>query len=364
MIELRKRGIGVEGICLPGSRVEEYLKGHAIPSKTLPDASPASLRSVNVLKHLIRRGGVDVVHAHFHRDIWPSALALTFDEERKLFLSVYMGVPKKKDILHRFIYRRLNGLFTSSRELCRRLPSLYPVAESIVHYLPYGRTISDTPRDEEKRRKIREELGCGETDFLVGTMVRIDPGKCVMDFVGSFPYLDSDLKNRTRYLIIGEPTRKSKLRGSESPFEKQSELYLEDLKRFVYEQGIAERVIFAGYQSDVRGYLSAMDVFVFPSRDELYSLVVLDAMESGLAVVAAAAGGTLDQIEDNKSGLLYRVGDSKELAAQIRTYLLSPDLRRSHGAKARTFVKEHHSMDQMISRLTGYYEGNVQQGEG
>ena len=114
-------------------------------------------------------------------------------------------------------------------------------------------------------------------------------------------------------------------------------------------------MLFSDYQSDFIGFLSALDLFVFCSRDELYSLVVLDAMAIGLPVVAAAAGGTLDQIQDGVNGLLYPVGDSVHLADDISKYLSSRQMRSEHGQKAKEFVMEHHSMDHMISTLLIYY---------
>ncbi len=103
------------------------------------------------------------------------------------------------------------------------------------------------------------------------------------------------------------------------------------------------------------GYLSALDLFVFPSRDELYSLVVLDAQALGLPVIGAAAGGTLDQIEEGKSGFLYPVGDPDALARRIGRYLEQPALREEHGRAGRLFVERHHDMKKTIDELLRWY---------
>ena len=117
-----------------------------------------------------------------------------------------------------------------------------------------------------------------------------------------------------------------------------------------------KKIFLAGFQSDLIGYLSAMDIFVFPSRDEMYSLVVLDAMCMGLPVVAARAGGNIRQIDDGTSGLLYEVGDSKDLAAKLTRYLQDPALRRQHGTAARKFVEERHSMKDTVKELLRFYD--------
>ena len=110
-----------------------------------------------------------------------------------------------------------------------------------------------------------------------------------------------------------------------------------------------------GFQDDLIGYLSAFDIFVFPSRDELYSLVVLDAMGMELPILAARAGGNLYQITDGVNGLLYTVSDSRDLAAKLSRYLLDPDLRREHGKTGRAGLERQHDMKQIISKLLNIY---------
>ncbi len=355
MEELRRTGQTVIGVCLPGSQADGYLKERGIPTAHLPGGPPWLPAPAKALRRLIAEHDAGVVHVHFHRDIWPASFALSGDRRCKLFLGIYLGVPKKNDMLHRIIYRRVDAIFTSSKELCRRLPSLYPVPPEKIHYLPYGRRIGDYVSDPQRRREIRSALGVGENELLVGTMVRIDPGKGVGDFVTSYELLDEDARQGIRYVIVGEPTRQSRTSAGQSPFEPHCVAYMHSLEQFVASHGLADRVQFAGYQRDYIGYLGAFDLFVFPSRDELYSLVVLDAQAMRLPVVAAAAGGTLDQIRDEENGLLYPVGDSAAMARQIARYVRDPSLRREHGAKGRLFVEQHHAMELTIAQLRSWY---------
>jgi glycosyltransferase involved in cell wall biosynthesis len=78
-------------------------------------------------------------------------------------------------------------------------------------------------------------------------------------------------------------------------------------------------------------YASA-DVFVFPSDSETFGNVVLEAMASGLPVVAPAAGGVLDSVVPDETGLLYAPGDRLALIAQTRRYVEDAALRRAHSA--------------------------------
>ena len=357
MDELQKAGNTVYAICKPKSPVENFLRAHRIRYTHFPSFAPVSVRSVRFLRMLLRQHPVQVVHVHFHRDIWCASLALRSDRERKLFLSIYMGVPKKNDLLHRYIYARVDGILTSSQELNKRLPHLYPVAPSKIHYLPYGRHIESYRRDGKKRAAIREQYGVRADDILVGTIVRIDPGKGVMDFAQSFRYIDERVRHRVKFMIVGEPTRKAKTHPGESPFEPKCEAYLREIESFIANNNTTGKIILTGYQDDLAGFLSAFDVFVFPSRDEMYSLVVLDAMCMSLPVVAANAGGNVYQVKDNVNGLLYDVSDSRDLARKIVTYAENPRLGQQHAAAAREFVRYEHSMDKTIATLREMYRG-------
>jgi len=277
------------------------------------------------------------------------------DASRKLFLSIYMGVNRKNDPFHRWIYSRVDAIFTSSEELNERLPSLYPVPKEKIHFLPYGRNIAQYSVDRSRRIAIRASLGVREDEILVGTMVRIDPGKGALDFARSILYLDKSIAHRVRYAVIGEPTRKAHPGAHESLYEKNSEEYLAAIQELVRKESLEQRVLLPGFQADLVGTLSALDIFVFPSRDEMYSLVILDAMCMGLPVVAARAGGTMWQIKDGVSGLLYEVGNSADLAAKLGRYLEDPELRQKHGAAAREFVIQRHSMQSTISELLRWY---------
>jgi glycosyltransferase involved in cell wall biosynthesis len=97
-------------------------------------------------------------------------------------------------------------------------------------------------------------------------------------------------------------------------------------------------VSFVGYLRGpelARAYASS-DLFVFPSDSEAFGNVVLEAMASGLPVVAAAAGGVADLVEHDATGLMFTATDVDALQAAIDRYLADAELRRQHGQAART----------------------------
>ena len=355
MVELQRAGCTVIAVCKPQSKIEQFLAAHGITCVHIPSYSKISFSSLKYVNNLLKTTHIGVVHVHFHKDIWISSMALRKDRRRKLFLSIYMGVFSKNDPLHRWIYRRVDAFFTSSRELNAILPRRYPISRERIHLLPYGRQLERYTTDCTKRNALRDRYHVHDDELLIGTMVRIDPGKGALDFARSFPYLDREIQSNVKYVIVGEPTRKGDRSRSESPYEPHCEAYLRDIESFIAKEHLGEKIILAGYQEDTVGYLGAMDMFVFPSRDELYSLVVLDAMAMQLPVVAARAGGNLEQIEDGISGSLYEVCNSSDLASNITRYVQLPGMRREHGAAARLFVERRHDMKRTIQQLLEFY---------
>jgi glycosyltransferase involved in cell wall biosynthesis len=108
--------------------------------------------------------------------------------------------------------------------------------------------------------------------------------------------------------------------------------------------GIADRVRFhgpAGSRGAVRECLAEADVVVFPSlEDETFSNALLEAMSMGKAIVASAAGGLREAVQDGKTGLLVRPADPEALSAAILHLLDAPDEAARLGSAARVEAEQ------------------------
>ena len=119
-------------------------------------------------------------------------------------------------------------------------------------------------------------------------------------------------------------------------------------------------VSFVGYLEDealVRTYASA-DVFVFPSRVETQGNVILEAMASGLPVVAMTEGGVLENVRHGVNGLLCIPGDTQSFAQGILRLVDEPTLRATLGRNARAWA-EHRTWEAMLAPLVAGYEEAV-----
>ena len=85
---------------------------------------------------------------------------------------------------------------------------------------------------------------------------------------------------------------------------------------------------------------SASDIFVLPSLEDNLPLTGLEAMACGTAVVAFEAGGIPDYVTAGENGLLAKVGDSDDLADQLRAMVTQPEVTRKMGEAARSSIKQ------------------------
>lgn len=119
-------------------------------------------------------------------------------------------------------------------------------------------------------------------------------------------------------------------------------------------------VFFAGFLhgEELAQAFASSDIFVMPSRTETLGLVILEAMASGLPVVAARAGGIPELIEDTVSGYLF--DDEGQAVAAVKELLLSSDKRAAVGEMARTHAAEH-SWKAATSLLLEHYRTACEQ---
>jgi glycosyltransferase involved in cell wall biosynthesis len=120
------------------------------------------------------------------------------------------------------------------------------------------------------------------------------------------------------------------------------------------ELGVAERVHFLGYRRDVARLMRAADCFVFPSRYEACSLVLLEALASGLPVITADTAGGAEVVTPDCGIRLPDPNDSMALAAAMQTILGDQDGRAAQGRAARA-VAEQHGWAQMAAEYLQVY---------
>ncbi len=140
------------------------------------------------------------------------------------------------------------------------------------------------------------------------------------------------------------------------PGEGPEKANLKEIVRYFQFEGLVK---FPGFVSDIESVYTAMDLFVFPSREEPLGSALLSAMAHGLPVVAIARGGIPEVVEDGMNGLLVKEFDSSALAAAVVRLLLNPTEARRLGEAARESVSARFSADHMVGATLQLYERRI-----
>jgi glycosyltransferase involved in cell wall biosynthesis len=119
---------------------------------------------------------------------------------------------------------------------------------------------------------------------------------------------------------------------------------------------LAAQVRLLGNRTDVAALLGEFDVFVLSSVAEGMPGAVLEAMASGLPVVATRVGGVGEVVVDGATGTLVEPGNPGALALALRSYVEDESLRRQHGDGGRQRVEQHFSLAAMLAGYTSLYD--------
>jgi sugar transferase (PEP-CTERM/EpsH1 system associated) len=120
--------------------------------------------------------------------------------------------------------------------------------------------------------------------------------------------------------------------------------------------GAAARAWLPGARPDTPQLLRAMDLFVLPSLVEDRANAILEAMASGLPVVATAVGATAELVHPGFTGILVPPMSAELLAAAVSDYCRIPEMAARHGARARSQVIARHSMPAMARDYLAVYD--------
>ena len=177
--------------------------------------------------------------------------------------------------------------------------------------------------------------------WLIGTVGRMEAIKDPLTLARAFvraQAIGSVAAKQFRLVIVGEGA----LRG--------------EVRQVLERAGILDRVWFAGERADVPEIMRGLDCFVLPSLAEGVSNTILEAMASGLPVVATRVGGNSELIESGMTGVLVPPSNPDALAQAILAYFGDRGTARRHAKAALRVVETRFSLARMVADYVGMYE--------
>jgi glycosyltransferase involved in cell wall biosynthesis len=127
------------------------------------------------------------------------------------------------------------------------------------------------------------------------------------------------------------------------------------LEKLASELGVAERLVIIGWVPDARRYLSTFDIFALPSRWEGMPLGIIEAMQSGVPVVASDVGSVVEVVSHGETGYVVAPEDPHDLQDRLQSLLADPAMRRRMGERGRLVALERFTDVVMARRYEAIY---------
>jgi glycosyltransferase involved in cell wall biosynthesis len=244
-----------------------------------------------------------------------------------------------KTALFRRLETALNRLtdvaITVSAALRDDLAAMGVAPREKIRVVPLGLDLARFARPQA-RGGLRSVCGASEGDALIGVVGRLVPIKDIDCFLEAASRV-SQVSARARFAIVGDGELRARLE------QKAADL------------GLAPRVTFLGWRTDLEAVYADLDVVVNSSRNEGTPVALIEAMAAGRPVVATAVGGTADLLGDGERGLLVPAGDAAALAHAIVETLDRHEESARRVRDARDYVLAHHSVDRLLRDIDALY---------
>jgi glycosyltransferase involved in cell wall biosynthesis len=314
-----------------------------IPVHLLRAGSRVDPLALERLLTLLRQRSYDLVHTHLFRADLYGAMAVAFlgkarpklistrHNDDRFYLHPFVGM------VHFILSGRQDMIIAISDHVAR-----FTIARGVrdvrrIRRVYHGYHSRDLAEWERERLRVRQELGLGVDDYVVGNVGRLAPQKGQRHLIGALPYLLERVP-RANVVIAGA--------GDLEPY----------LRALADELGVAHHVHVLGPRRDIPAIMRAVDVFVMPSIWEGFGIVLLEAMAEARPIVASRVATIPEVVVDGENGVLVPPGDPMALAEALASLAADPERAGRLGNAGRVRLERLFSLEKMVADTEWLYE--------
>ncbi|MGH8494957.1 MAG: glycosyltransferase family 4 protein [Gammaproteobacteria bacterium] len=318
---LAEQDIAQAVVLRAGAGLEDRLRG-------LPQVTVRPVGS-NLLAAVLASRGARLLHAHEGRAVHVAYLRKRLSGTPYVVTRRVNNSPKR-GWFTRLVYRRADAMVALSQAVRRTLADWQRGIDARV--IPSA--LSGLKRDPENVRRLKDRFA---GKFLVGHVGALDRATKGQQFLIQAAREIENTHPNLQFVFIGEGRDEARLRREA--------------------EGLGN-VTFAGFAGNVGDWLSAFDLFAFPSLQEGLGSILLDALDFALPVVASDVGGVPDVIVHGENGLLVPPGNSAALKDAILALHADSARRRAMGRAARDDAGRF-TAERMVAAYLEVYRGIV-----
>jgi glycosyltransferase involved in cell wall biosynthesis len=183
---------------------------------------------------------------------------------------------------------------------------------------------------------VSQALNINDSDFVVGTVGRLVDVKNYPELINAFSKFHEKHTN-TKLVIVGDGP------------------CMNDLKSLSHALGLSESIIFTGKRNDISELLKFFDVYALSSWNEGISNTLLEAMSSGVPVIASNVGGNTEIIIHGEVGFLYESGNRDMLFSRLDELYCDQAKQDLFSQNARDHILNNYSMEAMLNKYSEVY---------
>jgi len=254
---------------------------------------------------------------------------------------LYVRLPG--DFMHRYVFRRMTRVTTSSRRLREVLIKRVKVAPDRVSVTPFIAAEPDLFYPGIDASSLRLELGLTERDQIVLCLGEVSPYKNQLSLVRAIP----DIVSRhpeARFIFAGSILND----------------YRRQIDDFVRAHSLDDRVILTGFirnYADLPAYYNLADIYILISRSEgNLPKTILEAMSCGRAIIAADLPQNREGAKRGDEIIFVDPYDTTAIAAAVNRLLDDPALRQRLGENARQSILKYHAPEVIARGMVKVYE--------
>lgn len=339
--ELKNRGIESSVCCLDyvGAWGEE-LKRDGFKVFNLERKEGLDLSILKKIKLILIEEHPDILHPHQYTPyFYTVASCFSLRRPRIVFTEHGRFFPDRIRI-KRVIFNQFTQFFTDAIiGVCKftkeALVKYERFAQNRIEVIYNGIKIEEFSADIDVVLK-KKTLQLNPDNRIIGTVGRLCIEKNHKMLIKAFAEVKKQISN-VKLLIVGD-----------------GELRVE-LEALSQKMDLDKDILFLGERQDIPDLMKIFDLFVLSSDSEAASLVLLEAMASGLPVVATRVGGNPELVLDGETGILVERGNYKNFAQAIIRILQMNDLKTKMGIAGEKRVIENFTFEKMVDAYIGLY---------
>lgn len=339
LIGLRERGYRVALACKEKSPLKEEAEKCSIKVYTLSFNNLFDIKSILQLIRILRKEKFDIINTHSSVDSWIGGIAAKLARTPVLIRTRHSDRPIRRDVRH-FIHYLPDIYVTCGETMRKKLIEKYGFPEGKTISIPSG--ISEDFFHIKREPDVKSRYGLDRDTKVITSIGRLCREKGHETTISAIKSVIKYFPN-TKFLFVGDGGRRKKLE------EKISSL------------GVDQYVLFTGFIRDVKEIFSFSDVMVLSSWSEGLPQSLLQAMASGVPVVATKVGGVPEIVIDGKTGILVNPGDSQGLSEGIIKILKNSDITSEFVKNARELVKNKYTITHMLDKTEELHQQLLRQ---